>query len=505
MKKSTKLLISLTSALLVAGNTLALTSCGGANDLVTGDVKAVAYDGSKTTVTFYHSMGSALTEILGDAIDSFQELYPNITVNQKYGGNYPALRDMITKEIYAGTAPSLAYCYPDHVAVYQDAKVVLPLDGYIDHASTVKLADGSSEQFGLTQAQKDDYVPFYYEEGKMYGDKDGDGKDEMYTLPMLKSTEVLFYNKTEFDKNGWEVPTTWDEMETLCEKIIQEKGKNNCIPLGYDSGANWLITMAEQMQSGYTTNQKGNYFTFDNENNHAIIDRFRGWYQKGYVTTEEIYGSYTSDLFTKTEGDGKRSYMCIGSSGGTTYQRGALLEDGKTYPFEVGVARLPQVAKEGETVTRADGTTFTYENKMISQGPSICLFKKADDQERAAAWLFAKYLTTTMEYQSRFSMKNGYTCVIQSVATQDPVYKDFLAQANGGSHLQALSVEKTLEFKNYYFVSPAFPGSSTARDEMEILLKDCFREKTKSGETSLQMIARLFETKQNSLKRKFDK
>ena len=32
--------------------------------------------------------------------------------------------------------------------------------------------------------------------------------------------------------------------------------------------------------------------------------------------------------------------------------------------------------------------------KMISQGPSICIFNKSDDQEVLASWLFAQYLLT---------------------------------------------------------------------------------------------------------------
>ena len=41
------------------------------------------YDGSEVTITFYHTMGAALTSILTDAITAFNELYPNITVQHQ--------------------------------------------------------------------------------------------------------------------------------------------------------------------------------------------------------------------------------------------------------------------------------------------------------------------------------------------------------------------------------------------------------------------------------------
>ena len=57
--------------------------------------------------------------------------------------------------------------------------------------------DGTTEIMGFTETQLDDFVDAYYNEGMAFGD----GK--MYTLPYAKSTEVLFYNKTEFEKNKW--------------------------------------------------------------------------------------------------------------------------------------------------------------------------------------------------------------------------------------------------------------------------------------------------------------
>ncbi len=514
MKKSTKMLISLTSSLLIAGNVLAMSSCkdSAVSGINVGNVKSVAYDGSKITISFYHCMGSALKGILQDCIKDFNKLYPNIEVKEKSFGDYPGVRDQITKEVAADKAPSLAYCYPDHVAVYQTAKVVLPLDDFINHTGT---ASGTNEVMGLTQAQKDDYVPTYYAEGAIYGDKDGDGTNEMYTLPMLKSTELLYYNKTYFKENNLEVPRTWDEMEETCKKILEiESAKegglaaNPCIPLGYDSGANWFITMTEQLGSAYTSNEKGNYFLFNNEANRKFVERFRDWYDKDYVTTEEIFGSYTSDLFTETAQKEPKAYMCIGSSAGASYQ--TPTKNNGAFPFEVGVAMVPQEALEGEDYVNAKGETVKYQSKMISQGPSLCLFKKQSEQEMSAAWLFAKYITTTVKHQARFSMQNGYTCAVQSV-TEDPVYSEFLDMANledGSDYtetLQAASVKMTMQLKDYYYVSPAFNGSSKARDKMADLMEECMKGKAGNGQSAADFIKEEFDDVYKELKRKYDK
>jgi N-acetylglucosamine transport system substrate-binding protein len=48
----------------------------------------------------------------------------------------------------------------------------------------------------------------------------GDG--ETYLAPMFYSPCGLFYNKTLFEENGWEVPTTWDEMWELGDKAMEQ-------------------------------------------------------------------------------------------------------------------------------------------------------------------------------------------------------------------------------------------------------------------------------------------
>ena len=409
-------------------------------------VPATGYDGSDVTITFYHTMGTNLSTVLDDYIVEFNKLYPNIHVSWEAIGSYDDVRDQISTQIFVGSQPNIAYCYPDHVALYNMAGAVATLDNLIDSTIPVTRADGTTEPLGLTAEQKADFIEGYYNEGKQFGD------GLMYTMPLSKSTEVLYYNKTFFDQNGIKVPTTWDEMEKVCAQI--KAIDPNSIPLGYDSEANWFITMCEQYNSPYTSANEPHYL-FNNEKNIEFVKMFRDWYQKGYLTTQKLYGAYTSGLFTSTTG--VTSYMSIGSSAGATYQRPAKGADG-TYPFEVGIATIPQVSETNR--------------KVISQGPSLCIFDKANPQEVVASWLFVKYLTTTIEFQAEFGMASGYVPVIKSVA-QNEVYADFLASADGGDYVTALSAKVCLEQEDAYYTSPAFNGSSTARDQVGALLPKC--------------------------------
>ena len=448
-----KRIISLLLVLSMIFSAAAMVSCNGGEGAGEGntgkvayEVPAEGYDGSAVTITFYHSMGQKLQDVLNTYIPEFNKLYPNITVEHSSMGNYDGVRDQIKTALTAGNQPNIAYCYPDHVALYNVAKAVVPLDSFIESTIPVTDATGAESVLGFTAEQIADFIPGYYQEGAAF-----DEAGTMYTLPMSKSTEALYYNKTFFEKNGLKVPTTWEEMGKLCEQI--KAIDPDCVPLGYDSEANWFITMCEQYGSDYTSLNEDEHFLFDNETNRGFVKTFREWYQKGYVTTEEIYGSYTSGLFTATEG--QKCYMVIGSTGGASYQQPPQV-DGNPL-FETAMATPPQVNPAAP--------------KVISQGPSVCIFKDTNPQEVVASWLFVKFLTTNVEFQASFSMASGYAPVIKSVQS-NPVYQQWLDAANGYTNLTAMSVKLALAQSDAYFVSPAFNGSSEARDQVGTLMQD---------------------------------
>ncbi len=453
-----KIIISLLLVFCMTLSIVSLVSCdNNAKEEVkeTYDVPEVGYDGSEVTITFYHSMGAKLQAVLDTYIPEFNKLYPNIHIEHTSMGNYDGVRDQIKTALTAGNQPNIAYCYPDHVALYNVAKAVVPLDNFINSTIEVTDAEGNKSVLGFTEEQIADFIPGYYKEGAAF-DKAG----TMYTLPMSKSTEALYYNKTFFEKHNLEIPKTWEEMGVLCEKI--KAIDPDCVPLGYDSEANWFITMCEQYGSDYTSLDEDDHFLFDNETNRNFVKMFREWHQKGLITTEAIYGSYTSGLFTSTEG--QKCYMVIGSTGGASYQQpptnsnaSADAESSEKYMFEAAMTTPPQIDPD--------------KPKVISQGPSLCIFKDENPQEVVASWLFVKFLTSNINFQAEFSMKSGYAPVIKSVQNNE-IYSKWLDGANGYTNLTAMSVQVALAQSDAYFVSPAFNGSSEARDQVGQLMQD---------------------------------
>ena len=443
INKSLPLLATMITSLSVVG-------CGGGrNTLNIFEVPETGFDTTQDVeIMFYHTMNKNLQEVLEAYIEDFESMYPSVTVYHRAIGGYDDVEDQMTKALSAGENEcDIAYCYPDHLASYNKANAIVALEKLID--STTPITAGSDEVFGYTAEQKADFIDAYWQEG--YSLNDG----HFFCLPFSKSSEVMYYNKTFFEANNLKVPTTWDEMFEVCKTI--KALDPNCIPLGYDSSSNLFITLTEQYQSGYTTNDPENRYVFNNDKNKEIISKFAKFHQDGYMTTKAIYGSYTSGLFVSQ--DPVKSYISIGSTAGATNQIPAIDENTGKRPFEVGIAKIPQVDVNN--------------GKVISQGPDVCIFNSGDDQKIMASWLFVKYLTTSVEFQAQFSMSSGYTPVIKSVES-NPVYASFLAKADGATNLAALSTKTCLEQENWYFTSPAFDGSSDARNEVGYLLDAVF-------------------------------
>ena len=414
---------------------------------------------AEVEITFYSTMGKDLKEIFSAYLEDFQAEYPYIKVNHNTDiGSYDDVRDQTATELSVGIGPDLVYCYADHVALYNKTKKVVALDKYID-----------DEKIGLTDEQYDDYIPGYLEEGRQFGD----GK--MYMLPWSKSTEILYYNVDVFEEHNLQVPTKWfgendpTSMEYVCK--VLKTAYPDSTPLGYDSESNFFITQCEQLGLPYTS-ATGENFLFNTADHKEFVEQFKGWVNKGYLTTQKVYGGYTSGLFVETTKT-QRSFMSIGSSAGASHQIPAAGEDG-SFPFEVGMAQIPQHNENNK--------------KVISQGPSVCILDSGNDEKIEAAWLLAKWFTTNVEFQAEFSMKSGYVPVIQSVMENED-YAKHIADAENleipqSDRAPAYSTKICMAQVNNYFTSPSFIGSSEARSQVGNLITAYFSGSEKNIDTA---------------------
>jgi len=86
----------------------------------------------------------------------------------------------------------------------------------------------------LAELNESDYSDYGFVSGSLDGFKK-DGK--LYGLPRNTDIMVFYYNQKMFEDNGWEVPTTYDELLDLGNKI----NAAGIVPVAMDGGDGWVL------------------------------------------------------------------------------------------------------------------------------------------------------------------------------------------------------------------------------------------------------------------------
>lgn len=436
------------SLLLVFALALTLAACRDRKndqDLYDYDIITELPEGKIVEITVWHSFGTQLTELIQGYIDEFEKEYPNIKVTfTQEAGNYTDLRKKVVNNITTGTTPTLVFTYPDHVAAYLDGKAVLALDPFIN-----------DPKVGFTQEELDDFIDSYLEENRQFGYYMG--------LPFNKSTEVFIYNKTYFEdkygKEGFENLTklydkikndqifTWDEVAAAAKDILEDKkddeNYDKIYPFAYDSNANLFITWVRQHGLPYT-NSKGEIL-FNTQEHADVLKKWREYNQQQlFALPIQWEEDYASTPFTQGQ-----VFMTVGSSAGVRYnipkdQEGNIL-------WEIGIAPIPQVSEENKAV--------------IQQGTNITLMANTTDEERLAAWLLIKHLTSK-EVTVDWSMNSGYLPVRKSAYLSDE-YQEFLKNPEEDLKYISMTARAAYLQTDYMFYDPAFSTSAAVRDQVD--------------------------------------
>ena len=120
-----------------------------------------------------------------------------------------------------------------------------------------------------------------------------------------------------------------------------------------------------------------------------------------------------------------------------------------------------------ETVVRPVPQFDPSNPRMISQGPSICIFNKQDPQEVLASWLFAEYLLSN-DVQIAYAGTEGYVPVT-TMAQESQEYQDYLNDPSQYGVKIAVT-NMLLENINNTFVTAVFNGSTSLRNAAAALI-----------------------------------
>ena len=451
----------------VACAVLFLTGCHGSKGLSAFAVPESFDETRNYEITFWakNDTNKTQTAIYQKAITDFEGIYPNIRVNLRLYTNYGDIYNDVITNISTGTTPNVCITYPDHIATYlTGTNVVVPLDDLFADASYGLGGD----QVRFDSVKEEEIVPQFLKECSF--------DDHYYALPYMRSTEACYVNKTYVEKLGYTLPETltwdfvWDVSEAAMEKDadgnFKVNGQNVMIPFLYKSTDNMMIQMLYQKGAGYS-DEAGNIEIF-NDTTAELLKTIAGHAETKAFSTFKI-SSYPANFLNAGQ-----CIFAVDSTAGATWMGTDAplcdISEDKLVSFETEVMMVPQ---------------FDPGNpKMISQGPSVCIFNKADPQEVLASWLFTQYLLSD-EVQTAYAETEGYLPVTTR-AQQSEEYQDYLARIGEDNNVhyevKIKASELLMAHLDDTFVTPVFNGSASLRDGAGQLIESTVKS-VRRGET----------------------
>jgi len=447
-KLQNKLSLLLLSAVMVLAM-LPMTGCHGQRGMDAFVIPEEFDTARNYEITFWakNDTNKTQTRIYEKAIADFEKLYPNIKVNLRLYTDYGKIYNDVITNISTQTTPNVCITYPDHIATYLTGNnCVVPLDELF---ANKKYGLGGSELM-FDAPSKEEIIPQFLQECS-FG-------EHYYAIPYMRSTEACYVNKTYVEALGYTLPETltWDFIWEVSEAATAKDADGNFVvngqkvllPFIYKSTDNMMIQALKQQDAGYST-AEGEILIF-NDSTKAFLGTIAEHVKTGAFSTFKISG-YPANFLNA----GQCIFAVDSTAGATWMGTNAPLCDiseDKLVEFETEVMTIPQ---------------FDPENpKMISQGPSVCVFNKADPQEVLASWLFAQYLLTN-EVQIAYAGTEGYVPVTLK-AQQSLEYQDYLARCGEDNEtyyeVKIKASKLLLENTENTFVTPVFNGSASLRD-----------------------------------------
>lgn len=461
----------------LCGCVFLLSGCHGREGLAPFEMPQQFDTARKYEIMFWakNDTNKTQTAIYERAIEDFENLYPNITVNMRLYTDYGKIYNDVITNIATDTTPNVCITYPDHIATYlTGTNLVVPLEEvYADAAYGLS---GSEVRFHAPRASE--IIPQFLEECSFDG--------HCYALPYMRSTEACYINKTYVEALGYTLPETltWDFIWEVSEAAMVKdadgtflvNGQKVMIPFIYKSTDNMMIQMLRQKGAGYST-EDGEIQLF-HDTTAELLQVIAAHAASGAFSTFKI-SSYPANFLNAGQ-----CIFAIDSTAGATWMGTEAplcdISEDKIVEFETEVMMIPQ---------------FDPQNpRMISQGPSVCVFNKEDPQEVMAAWLFTQYLLTD-EVQTAYAETEGYVPVTTSAQKSDE-YRAYLSECGSDDMHYAVKIkasELLLEHVEHTFVTPVFAGSASLRDAAGQLVENTVKSVRRGQKVDEAYIGQMYD------------
>ena len=340
-------------------------------------------EGDKIVVTFWHhASGGALYDVVKNSVDTFNATIgaeKGIEVQESYQGSYHDLLSKIQLAVTGGDQPTVA------------VSGLFQIEPQVEDGILADLAPFIAEDGFDMNNFMDCYQEVYNADG-----------GHVWSFPYVRSTPLLYYNKTMADAKGLTPPKTVEEMEEFCKAMYVPGENGNTEVYGLEipgSSFTYSTIPPEQLGSAYVSEDKKSSPCLEDGTLLKIFSDYRRWVDEGWCKPYDAQGgsAVLERLYTGHLG------AVINSSGGLVSISTNMAAAG----YELGVSTFPYYS-EGKPFVAIGGGSIS----LIAEGNS--------EEEQRAGWEFLKFLMSDdMVY--KLSIGTGYIPYTKSVAAYEPM------------------------------------------------------------------------------------
>lgn len=326
---------------------------------------AVAEDPVK--VIFWHSRGSgAHYEVTKDAVDTFNATIgkeKNIVVEEVYIGGYGVLQSKTQMAAASGEQPTVVVSSGVRNAILMDDGLTADLGPYIKESG-----------FDVDRINKNIFYTAGNENGKVY------------CVPYIRSTPLMFYNKTLADSKGLtEAPRTIDEMVEFCSKLHTVAEDGEVKTWGFELTNDITYLQGSLLyQLGSSLGEGGEATALKDGKMAKVLNDWLSWIDAGWCRVPTTANLSTSERLAQG---------MLGAFWGSCSTLGNLVPACEELGVELGICYLPVYDEANPAVAIGGGVLALMENNT--------------EEVKKAGWEFIQFLLSD-ERQAKEAIATGY-------------------------------------------------------------------------------------------------
>ena len=407
------------------------------------------------TLTVWHVYGGQTDSPLNDLIEEFNKtvgaregIKLQVTVVSNTNNIHDAVLRAAGDEPGTTGLPDMFISYPKTVLAMPDSDILVD---YRDYFSDEELSA---------------YIPAFLEEGEIDG--------RLVAFPVAKSTEIMFIDKTLFDRFAADTGVTLGQLDTW-EGLFE------------------LSKEYYQWTDAQTPDVPGDGKAF------FVHDYHFNYFQVGVESLGEDFFQGNEIAYGKAFSKVWETYADAAVQGGVWLKEGYATEPLRTGETIVSVASSASVLYYEDIVTYSDNRSepieviarpvpcFENGQRLVMQrGAGFCTVKSTPERERAAA-VFLKWLTEP-EINVRFVTSVGYMPVTDAAFE---VLPDFIGNLEDPKYRSLYEAFLETQASYEFYTVPQIPGYLELEQSFEKNVRSKLRAAFSSwqdGETNVEKL-----------------